>query len=299
MKIFMTGGSGFIGKHLSDFLLGRGHHVTAVGTRPKQNMIEHERFRYISADTTRKGPWQAELKDIDATINLAGRSIFKRWSKKYKAVIYDSRILTTRHLVDALPAHKNLALISTSGVGYYGNRGDDVLTENDTNGNDFLAKVCGDWENEAFKAEKKGVRVVSARFGVVLGRNGGAMEKMVAAFRLFVGGPMGDGMQWFPWIHLKDLMAAILFILEDEAVAGPVNFCSPHPVRNGDLAKTLGRNLNRPSFIPAPAFVMKLALGEFAGTLLGSQRAIPEKLLSRGFNFQYAYIDEAIKNIVK
>jgi uncharacterized protein (TIGR01777 family) len=238
------------------------------------------------------------LEDVDAAINLAGRSIFKRWSKSYKALIYDSRILTTRHLVDALPTHKNISLISASGVGYYGNRDDDILTESDANGNDFLATVCRDWENEAFNAEKKGVRVVSARFGVVLGKNGGAMEKMIPAFRFFVGGPIGDGMQWFPWIHLTDLISAIIFVMENEGVNGPFNFCSPHPVRNGDLAKTMGRVLNRPSLMPAPAFMMKLALGEFAGTLLDSQRVIPEKLIECGFNFQYADIGEAIRDIV-
>ncbi|UCD88733.1 MAG: TIGR01777 family oxidoreductase [Desulfobacterales bacterium] len=299
MKIFITGGLGFIGKHLSDFLLDRGHQVTAVGTRPDQNLIHHTNFNYISADTTRIGPWQADLKDVDAVINLAGRSIFKRWNNKYKALIYDSRVLTTRHLVDALPARKDITLISASGAGYYGDRGDDILTENDANGNDFLAGVCQDWEGEAFRAKNKGVRVATTRFGVVLGKNGGAMEKMESAFRFFVGGPMGDGMQWFPWIHLNDLISAMILILEHQHVAGPFNFCSPHPVRNGDLAKTMGRILKRPSFMPAPAFVMRLALGEFAGTLLGSQRAIPEKLLSNGFSFQYADIDEAIKNIIK
>ena len=298
MKIFITGGLGFIGKHLSDFLLARGHQVTAVGTRPSQTLINHSNFKYISADTTQKGVWQTALKDIDAAINLAGRSIFKRWNKRYKARIYDSRILTTRNLVDALPSHPKITLFNASGIGYYGDRGDDVLTEGDPNGNDFLAEVCRDWENEALNAEKKGVRVVSARFGVVLGKHGGAMEKMVPAFRLFVGGPMGSGRQWFPWIHLDDLISATIFVLEDQDANGPFNFCSPNPVRNLDLAKTMGRMLNRPSFIPAPGFVMRLVLGEFADTLLGGQRAVPEKLLTHGFNFQYANIGEAIRHIV-
>jgi uncharacterized protein (TIGR01777 family) len=298
MNIFITGGSGFIGKHLSEVLLGLEHRVTAVGTRPEQNWIDHNRFRYISADTTREGHWQRALADMDAIINLAGRSIFGRWTKSYKALIYDSRILTTRHLVNALPSHKNVSLISASGVGYYGNRGDDILTEKDANGNDFLAKVCRDWEHEAFQAKEKGVRVISSRFGVVLGKNGGAMEKMVSAFRFYVGGPMGNGMQWFPWIHLEDLISAIVFVLEDKDAEGPFNFCSPHPVKNGDLAKTMGKILHRPSVMPAPAFMMKMVLGEFAGTLLDSQRTTPEKLLSRGFEFQYADIGDAIKNIV-
>lgn len=298
MKIFITGGLGFIGRHLSNFLLNRGHQVAAVGTRPKQNLINHKNFSYISADTTQKGGWQDELQNVDAVINLAGRSIFKRWNKSYKQLIYDSRILTTRNLVDALPTNKEITLCSASGIGYYGNRGDDILSESEANGNDFLAKVCGDWENETFQAEKKGIRVVTARFGVVLGKDGGAMEKMVPAFRFFVGGPIGDGLQWFPWIQLDDLISAMMFVLENKGVYGPINFCAPNPVRNRDLAKTMGKILNRPAFMPAPGLMIRLVLGEFGMTLLGSQRAVPEKLLGYGFNFKYPDIIEAIRHIV-
>lgn len=298
MKIFITGGTGFIGGRLSEFFLSQGHQVVAVGTRLDQHLINHKNFRYLSANTTQTGRWQEELKDVDAAVNLAGRSIFKRWNKSYKKQIYDSRILTTRNLVNALPTDKRVALISASAVGYYGNRGDDILGENEFNGNDFLAKVSKDWEEEAFHAETKGIKVVAARFGVVLGTNGGAMEKMVPAFRLFVGGPIGDGMQWFPWIHIDDLLSAMMFVLKESDIRGPINFCAPNPVKNRDLAKTLGKVLTRPSFMPAPGFMVRLSLGEFGDTLLSSQRAVPEKLLSFGFKFNYPDIERAIEHIV-
>lgn len=298
MKIFITGGLGFIGRHLSDFFLSRGHLVTAVGIRSGQNLINHQNFRYLSADTTQEGDWQEELKDTDAAVNLAGKTIFKRWNKSYKKLIYDSRILTTRNLVDALPANKGITLCSASAAGYYGNRGDDTLAEEETNGNDFLAKVSRDWEDEALRAEEKGIRVVTARFGVVLGKNGGAMGKMVPAFRLFVGGPLGEGTQWFPWIHLDDLISAMMFILENRDIHGPVNFCAPNPIRNRDLAKAMGHVLNRPAFMPAPGFMIRLVLGEFGTTLLAGQRAIPEKLLSFGFDFEYPDIINAIRHII-
>jgi len=274
MKIFITGGLGFIGRHLSDFFLSRGHQVIAVGIRSGQNLINHQNFRYLSADTTQEGDWQEELKDTDAAVNLAGKTIFKRWNKSY------------------------ITLCSASAAGYYGNRGDDTLAEEETNGNDFLAKVSRDWEDEALRAEEKGIRVVTARFGVVLGKNGGAMGKMVPAFRLFVGGPLGEGTQWFPWIHLDDLISAMMFILENRDIHGPVNFCAPNPVRNRDLAKAMGHVLNRPAFMPAPGFMIRLVLGEFGTTLLGSQRAIPEKLLSFGFDFEYPDIINAIRHII-
>ncbi len=298
MKLFITGGLGFIGRHLSDFLLNLGHRVTAVGTRPGQSLINHNNFKYIAADTTQKGAWLEDLNNVDAVVNLAGKSIAKRWSKSYKKRIYDSRIRTTRNLVDALPEKRRITLCSTSAVGYYGNRGDDILTESASYGDDFLARVSRDWEDEAFRAEEKGVRVITTRFGVVLGKNGGAMEKMLPAFRSFVGGPMGNGMQWFPWIHMDDLMSAIMFIIENQDIRGPVNFCAPNPVRNRDLAKTMGHVLNRPAFMPAPSFLIRLALGEFGTTMLSSQRAVPEKLLHFGFNFKYPELINAVRDIV-
>jgi len=298
MNVFITGATGFVGTYLCRHLLEAGHDVTGVGTRREHRLIEHDRFHYISADTTAPGSWQDALTDVDAVVNLAGRTIFNRWTDRYKIAIYDSRILTTRHIVEALPENREIVLCSASAVGYYGDQGDEVLTESSPAGDDFLARVGTHWEKEALDAEKKGARVALLRFGIVLGRGGGALEKMVPAFRMMVGGPLGDGMQWFPWMHMDDLLAAVDFVMETDAAGGPLNFCAPNPIRNIDLAKTLGRILNRPAFMPAPAFLIRLALGEFGNTLLSSQRAIPAKLLDSGFQFTFPDIHDALVDLV-
>ncbi|MDM8526536.1 TIGR01777 family oxidoreductase [Desulfococcaceae bacterium HSG8] len=298
MKIFITGGAGFVGRHLSARLLDKGHQVTATGSRPNQNVIHHKNFFYIPADTTQKGKWQESLEDTDAVINLAGRTIFSLWTKNYKKRIYDSRVLTTRNLTDALPEGKDITLCTASAAGYYGDRGDDILTEKEPDGDDFLARVCRDWETEAFRAGEKGGRVAAMRFGVVLGKGGGAMKQMIPAFRLFAGGPLGDGTQWFPWIHIDDLVTAILFVLENREISGPFNFTAPRPTRNRDMAKTLGKILKRPAVMPAPGFMIRLVMGEFGTSILYSQRAIPDRLSDYGFDFKYPDIETAIRNIV-
>jgi uncharacterized protein (TIGR01777 family) len=238
------------------------------------------------------------LSEVDGVVNLAGKSIFKRWSKSYKKEIYDSRILTTRNVVDALPTGHSVVLCSASGAGYYGNRGDDFLKEDQKSGDDFLANVSVDWEAEAFKGTNKGIRVAVMRFGVILGKYGGSMAKMVPVFKSFVGGPTGRGTQWFPWIHLTDLLAAIRFIFKNPQVKGAINFCAPKPVRNREFAKTLGEVLRRPAVMTAPAFLIRIVLGEFGNILLYSQRMIPDKLLSYGFEFQYPDAKSAIQAVV-
>jgi uncharacterized protein len=298
MKIFITGGSGFVGTTLAFYLLEKGHRVIAVGTSSAHKVIDHDKFHYISADTTIKGDWQDALKDIDAVINLAGKNIFKRWSDTYKDQIYTSRILTTRNLVEAITDRKDIIFCSTSAVGYYGDRADEVLKEDALPGNDFAAKLCRDWEKEAFQAQAKGVRVAAMRFGVVLGKDGGALAKMVPAFKSFAGGPLGSGLQWFPWIHMDDLIAAIIFILETPDLKGPVNFCSPNPVRHRDFANALGQVLNRPSVLKAPSFMIRMIMGEMGKSLMSSQRVIPDKLLKQGFKFQYPDIHNALYNLI-
>ena len=298
MKFLITGGLGFVGANLSQYLLDKGHTVIAVGRAASPNRITADGYQYISADTTRPGDWQKALGEVDAVVNLVGKSIFKRWSKSYKKQIYDSRILSTRNVVDALPADKSVVLCSASGAGYYGNRGDDLLKEDEKPGNDFLASVSVDWEAQALKGTARGIRVVLMRFGVVLGKGGGALAKMMPAFKYFAGGPIGSGNQWFPWMHLADLMAAILFACENSQVNGPLNFCAPNPVRNRELAKTLGQVLGRPAVMPAPAFMVRAVLGEFANVLLDGQRPIPARLLSHGFEFRYPDIKSAIIAVV-
>jgi uncharacterized protein (TIGR01777 family) len=298
VKILISGGSGFVGTNLANYLLGHGHRITAVARSADPHRIRHENYRYVSADTTQPGPWQAELETVEAVVNLAGATLFKRWTAAYKKQIYDSRVLTTRNLVAALPSGRNIAFCSASGAGYYGNRGDDLLTEGEGPGDDFLAGVSVDWEQAALRAETKGVRVALMRFGVVLGRGGGAMAKMIPAFKLFVGGSMGSGTQWFPWIHLDDLLAAVGFILANDQIKGPLNFCGPNPVQYRELARALGEVLRRPSLMPAPAFMIRLILGEFGNVFLASQRTLPAKLLRHGFSFQYPQIQDAIRAVV-
>ena len=298
MKIFITGGLGFVGTNLSDYLLDKGHSVIAVGRAATQNRITSGSYQYISGDTSQPGDWQDALGGVDAVVNLAGKSIFKRWSESYKKEIYDSRTLTTRNVVDALPAEQSVVLCSASGAGYYGNRGDDLLKEDEKPGDDFLASVSVDWEAEALKGAAKGIRVALMRFGVILGKGGGALAKMIPAFKFFVGGPIGSGKQWFPWMHLSDLMAAILFVCEQPPINGPLNFCAPNPVRNREFAKTLGEVLHRPAVMPAPAFMIRMLLGEFGNVMLDSQRTIPDRLLSHGFEFQYPDIRSALEAVV-
>ena len=299
MNVLITGGLGFVGRHLSRLLLEKGHHVTAVGLRPHPALIPHPHFSYLSADTTRPGAWQEALRDMDAVVNLAGKTIFHLWTERYKAEIYDSRILTTRNLVAALPQGRSTTLVSTSAVGYYGDCGEDMLTEEAPAGDDFLARLGRDWEAEALKAADQGSRVVVARFGIVLGADGGALEKMIPAFSSYLGGPLGDGTQWFPWIHIGDLTAALAFALDSERAAGPMNFTAPNPVRNREFARELARLLNRPALMPAPGFVIRTVLGELGKTLLASQRVVPEKLLQAGFAFRFPAVREALYDLVR
>jgi len=296
MKFLITGGTGFIGSFLTQQLLQNEHEVTIIG-RSSAPVVHPGHFHAISADTTQKGSWQNALKDVDAVINLAGMSIFQRWTRAYKQQIYDSRILTTRHVVEGMSGDRPQTLISTSAVGYYGSRGDDILSEAEPCGRDFLSRVGKDWEHEAFEAEKKNIRVVAARFGVVLGRSGGALKQMTTPFKWFVGGPMGSGRQWFSWIHIEDLLSGLMFMLENTKIQGPVNLCSPAPVTSGELARTLGAVLGRPAVIPAPSMALRLILGEFAETLLASQRAIPEKLLASGFVFRYPDLKDTLTDL--
>jgi uncharacterized protein (TIGR01777 family) len=298
VKVLITGGLGFVGTQLSIRLLERGYQVTVVDYSTEPHAHTPQNVRYVSADTTIKGTWQEQVSHQDAVINLAGASIFTRWNDKTKQLMYDSRVLTTRNVVEAMPEKRGRVLCSTSAVGYYGFRGDEELTEQDASGNDFLARLCVDWENEARKAIDKGVRVAITRFGIVLGKAGGALGQMIPAFKKFVGGPLGSGNQWFSWIHMEDLLNAFLFVFEKQDISGPVNFCSPNPVRNKDLAKALGRILSRPSFVTTPAFMLRLVLGEFGSVLLEGQRVIPAKILKHGFSFSSPEIMGALEDLM-
>jgi uncharacterized protein (TIGR01777 family) len=298
MKILITGGTGFVGNFLSRYLVERGHHVIATGTRPLHSLGNRERFEYLSVNTTVPGPWQDRISEVDAVINLAGQNIFCYWTEAAKHRIHDSRILTTRNLVQAMGKKQGQILLSTSAIGYYGDRGDELLEESSSPGDDFLAGVSVDWEKEAVQAQVKGVRVALLRFSVILGKDGGALVKMLPAFKYFAGGPMGSGMQWFSWMHIQDLAAVVEMILLNEDMVGPFNCCSPHPHRNHIFAKALGKALGRPAFLKIPGFVVKLIMGEMGNVLLGSQRCVPQKLQQHGFEFQYPVLNNALENLL-
>ncbi len=299
MKIFITGGTGFVGRYLIQKLMGSGYEVTVL-TRSLRKIGSHSpQMTLVEGDPTQKGKWQEYVGEHEAVINLAGASIFSRWTTKTKRTLRESRILTTRNLLEALGGGGVKTFFSTSAIGYYGFQQDDELTESCPPGNDFLAQLAVDWEKEALKAGELGIRVVLTRFGIVLGEEGGALGQMIPMFRKYVGGPLGDGKQWFSWIHRDDLTRAFLFLLERPEIFGPVNFTAPNPVRNRDLAAALGKVLNRPARLAAPGFMLQLVLGEFGSILLKGQKVIPQKLLQGGFQFRFPRIEEALEEILR
>jgi hypothetical protein len=300
MKILITGGTGFVGTQLNSRLIQDGHEVTILSRSAKRSGEVPRGISYLQGDPTQKGPWQEAIKNHDAVINLAGASIFAKWTEEYKKTIRESRVSTTRNIVEGIEANptKKITLFSTSAVGYYGFCGDEELIEESPPGNDFLARMALEWEGEALKAREKGARVVITRFGIVMGEKGGALSQMIPLFKKYIGGPIGSGKQWFSWVHIKDLSEAFAFLLKHPEISGPVNVCAPNPVRNKDLAKALGKVLHRPSFMPAPGFMVKLVLGEFGSVILEGQRVIPKRLLESGFAFQYPDIDKALQGIV-
>ncbi|WDP89142.1 MAG: TIGR01777 family protein [Desulfobacter sp.] len=295
-KIMITGASGFVGRYLALALLEQGHHVTGLGTSSRHPFEQkYDEFKWVCADTSLPGPWQEGVAGADIIINLAGRSIFHPWTKAYKQAIYDSRVLTTRNLVSAMGEEWSGLLLSASAAGFYGDRGDTLVSETEPCGEDFLARVCRDWEAAAARAEKKGAKVALMRFGVVLGR-GGALNVMGKAFKFFVGGPLGSGRQWFPWIHIEDLGRAVAFLMA-EGAGGTFNFTGPQPLRQKEFARALGRAMNRPAFMPAPSFMVKLVMGELGASLLQSQKVLPTALESAGFSFRYHAAEKALGRI--
>ncbi len=301
MKIFITGGTGFVGSRLSRQLAARGHQVTVLDRTIKSRKDFPQSVSFIEADGTKRGAWQEEAARHDTFINLAGASIFSRWTKKNRRIILESRILTTNNLVEAMSwsKHERVRLFSTSAVGYYGFHEDEELTEEAPPGHDFLASVAGDWEAGARKAGDFHARVVICRFGIVLGRKGGALQQMLPVFRSYMGSPLGSGRQWFSWIHEQDLSDIFLFLLDREEIEGPVNCVAPHPVRNAEMTKALGRVLGVPTLpFGVPGFMMKLVLGEFGDVLLKGQKAVPRRLAQLNFPFKFPTMHAALTDLL-
>lgn len=302
MKILMTGGTGFVGTTLARELTAKGHSVTVLMRKVEAGVSLPPGAISLEGDPTIRGAWQERVPEHEVFINLAGASIFTRWTDEAKRAIRESRILTTRHLVEALAPRKGREthLFSTSGAGYYGYHEDEELTEESPPGTDFLAMLSREWEAEAVKATEHGVRVVLCRFGIVMGRNGGMLGEIVPIFRMFLGANLGSGNQWLSWIHEQDLARIFLFLLENRGLEGPLNCTAPEPVRNSEFTETLGKVLGVPTFLPpVPGFMLRLMKGEFGGVILKGQRVLPRRLLAAGFQFHYPTLKEALTEILR
>jgi uncharacterized protein len=301
MRIFMTGGTGFVGSALTKKLTKQGHAVTLLTREIRKNRSVPPGVSMVEGNPTEAGSWQETVANHEVIINLAGASIFSRWTDAEKDRIHESRIETTRNLVNALEGRKGMktTLLSTSAVGYYGFRGEETLNEACLPGQDFLASVAREWEETALRAEAIGARVVLCRFGIVLGIGGGALGEMIPIFNKGLGSPLGNGRQWFSWIHQMDLVRIFLFLMEREDLSGPFNCAAPEPVRNKDLTKILGEALGKPTFMPSvPGFLIRMVKGEFGNVLLKGQKVFPEKLLNAGFQFQYPDLLSALQNLL-
>jgi uncharacterized protein (TIGR01777 family) len=284
MNIAVTGASGFIGAHVSAVLRARGHEVVSLGRRSGDRLWDPA-----------AGP--APLDGTDAVVHLAGEPVASgRWSDAKMQRIRESRVTGTRNLVAGLQAAGARVLVCASATGYYGNRGDEELTEDSAPGSDFLSGVCRDWEAEAAKS---GARTVLIRIGIALGAQGGALARMLLPFRLGLGGRLGDGRQWMSWIHVDDLAALIAHALETDSVSGALLGTSPEPVTNADFTRALGRALGRWTILPMPAWQVRLLFGKVAEVLLGSQRCRPHRTLQSGFAFRHPELGAALRQILE
>lgn len=301
MHVLITGGTGLIGRALTGLLLETGHQVTLLTRRPEAARAPAG-ARLAAWDGRSAGGWSHLLGEGDAIVNLAGQSIAaSRWSQAQKQLILQSRLDAGLAVMDAIKQApgRPAVLLQASAVGYYGPRGDEELDENAPAGDDFLAGVCRQWEESTFEAEQLGLRRVVLRTGMVLAAQGGALDRLAMPFRFFGGGPVGSGRQWLPWIHLRDQVNAARFLLENPAAAGAFNLAAPQAQRNGDFGKNLGQALQRPYWLPAPAFALRLMLGELSTIALDGQRAVPRRLLQMGFRFEFPELPAALADLFK
>jgi uncharacterized protein (TIGR01777 family) len=299
MKIAITGATGFIGSLLVDHLWKQRHQLILLSRTPprESNVIRQQWVSWIPGIS---GEWEELIDGVDGIINLAGEPIAaKRWSDAQKEKIRFSRVETTKSLVNAIAKTKQKPkfFISSSAVGYYGGRGDQIVTEETASGDDYLARVCVDWEKEARKAESFGIRIALVRTGIVLDKGQGALAKMVVPFKYFVGGPLGSGDQWMPWIHIEDQVGLLLFLIENQNARGPFNATAPNPVPMTEFCKTIGTVLNRPSWATIPAGILTLVIGEMAEMLLNGQRAVPQAAMKFGYEFKYGNLLPALESL--
>ena len=307
MRVLITGGTGLIGRALSEDLISQGHEVIVLSRSPERASGLPDGVRVVGWDARSAEGWGHLADGAGAIVNLAGASIAgegffpSRWTEEQRRVIRESRLNSSQAVVEAVEEaeRKPGALIQASGVGYYGYRGDELLTEEAAPGDDWAARFTAEeWEPSSAPVEQMGVRRVLARTGVVLSVDEGALPRLLLPFRLFVGGPMGSGKQWYSWISLQDEARALRFLIETEEAHGAFNLTAPNPVTNGELAKLIGKVMGRPSIIPVPGFALRLAFGEVAEVVLQGQRAIPQRLLDLGFEFDFPTAEASLQDML-
>jgi len=298
MHVAITGASGLIGRALARRLSAEGHTLTLLFRRPEneRNLPKGAKAAFFDAFAS---PPPGLLSGVDAVVNLVGEPISKRWTPELKRRALESRVESTRKILQASREASVKALINASAVGYYGPHGDEVLDEEAPPGSDFLAQVCRAWEEAALPARQAGMRLVLVRIGVVLSPEGGALKTMLPAFKLGVGGPLGSGAQYMSWIHLDDVVALLAHALSRPDLDGPLNGTAPHPVTNGDFSRALAAAVRRPARVRTPAFALKLALGEMSAIVLTGQRVVPKRALASGFTFAHPTLEEALRNLLR
>lgn len=301
MKVAVTGGTGFVGTRLVERLQAEGHQVLLLVRNRAKAQAQFPQAEVVEYTAKVSGPWQQSISGCDGVVNLAGEPLATRWSDSIKQEVMESRTLGTQKIVEAM-AQANpepTVLVNASAVGYYGTSETAIFTESSSPGNDFLAQVCKAWEAEAEQVKASGTRLAIIRIGIVLGPNGGALERMMLPFQVFAGGPLGTGQQWISWVHREDLVSLILKALTDTSMAGVYNATSPNPVRMSEFCQVLGEIVQRPSWLPVPGFALELLLGEAAKLVLEGQQVLPQQTQSTGFDFQYPTLRPALAQIVK
>ncbi len=300
MRVMITGGTGLIGQALSTSLLSDRHDVLILSRDPDSAPPVLEGASVIQWDARTAAGWGSLVNDVDVVVNLAGASLNHRWTPRYKQLIRDSRVHAGRAVVEAISeaAHRPEVVIQASGAGYYGPRGNAVVAEEDQPGQGFLGRTAVAWEASTATVEALGVRRVIIRSGVVLSTTGGAFPLMTLPFRFFLGGRLGSGRQWLPWIHVDDEVRAITFLMENASARGAFNLAAPHPVTNAEFSRQLGQVMGRPAWLHVPSWALRLAMGEMSTVVLHGQRAVPKKLLDSGFTFRLLTLVSALHELV-